>query len=358
MVALLKKFDWVLVSLSMTVIAFGLVSLYSSSGETLLAFKKQILWISIGFFLMILIGLFDYRILKNYKAPSLILYVGSTLLLLGILVFGVSVRGAESWYRVGFISIEPVEFAKIALIVLFAKYFSMRHIEMYRMRHIIASGIYMFFPAFLVFVQPDIGSVLILMSIWLGIMIIAGIKIKHVAVLTLIGVVTFFLAWNFLFHPYQKERLLGFLSPETDPRGAGYNVLQSAISIGSGGVFGRGIGEGTQTQLGFLPEPHTDFIYAAIAEELGFTGVVLLLSCLLLLLLRIMNIAKSTGNNFARLVAAGFFVMIFSEIFINIGMTLGLLPVTGIPLPFVSYGGSSMISLFLMLGVLQSIKSH
>ena len=309
-----------------------------------------------GFFLMIGISFFDYRILKNYQAPTLFLYGVSTLLLLGILIFGVSVRGAESWYRIGFISIEPVEFVKVALIILFAKYFSMRHIEMYRMRHIIASGMYMFIPAFLVFLQPDIGSALILFCIWLGVMIIAGIHVKRLAQLALIGVVTFFLAWNFAFHPYQKERLLTFLSPETDPRGAGYNVLQSAIAIGSGGIWGKGIGEGSQTQLGFLPEPNTDFIYAAIAEEMGFIGIILLLSCFLLFLRRIIHIAKSTGNNFARLVAGGFFVMVFSEILINVGMTLGLLPITGIPLPFVSYGGSSMISLFVMLGILQSIR--
>jgi rod shape determining protein RodA len=356
--ALFKKLDWVLVVFAMTLVAFGLVSLYASGGETLLNFKKQILWLASGFFLMILVGFFDYRILKNYQAPSLLLYGISTLLLLGILIFGTSVRGAESWYRIGFVSIEPVEFVKIALIILFAKYFSMRHIEMYRMRHIITSGIYVFVPAFLVFLQPDIGSVLILLSIWLGIMILAGIHIKRVAQLALIGVVAFFLAWNFAFHPYQKERLLTFLSPRSDPRGAGYNVLQSVIAIGSGGIWGKGIGEGTQTQLGFLPEPNTDFIYAAIAEEMGLAGIILLLSCFLLFLRHVMNIAKSTGNNFARLVAGGFFVMVFSEILINIGMTLGLLPITGIPLPFVSYGGSSMISLFAILGVLQSIRLH
>lgn len=354
----LKKFDWALVTFAMTLVAFGLVSIYSSGGEAHLDFQKQILWVAIGFFLMIVISFFDYRILKNYQAPSLFLYGISTALLLGVLIFGVSVRGVESWYRIGFISIEPVEFAKIALIILFAKYFSMRHIEMYRMRHIIASGVYMFFPALLIFIQPDVGSLIILLCVWLGVMIVAGIKVKHLAVLGLVGVVTFFLAWNFAFHPYQKERLFTFLSPETDPRGAGYNVLQSVISIGSGGMWGKGIGQGTQTQLGFLPEAHTDFIYAAIAEEIGFVGIILLLFCFILFLHRIMDIAKKTDNNFARLVAAGFFITLFAQIVVNVGMTLGLLPITGIPLPFVSYGGSSMISLFFMLGVLASIKTH
>lgn len=354
----LKRLDWLLLAAAITLTLFGLVSLYSSGGGELANFKKQALWLAIGLVFMVGVSFFDYRILKNYSAPIVALYIVSVLLLIGLLFFGVSIRGAENWYRVGGITIEPVEFAKIAVILILAKYFSIRHIEMYRITHVIVSGVYVAVPVFLVVIQKEIGSLLVLLSIWIGIMILAGIKIKHVLLLAALGGLIFFLSWTFLFQDYQKERFISFLNPEADPQGAGYNARQSVVAIGSGGLFGKGLGEGTQAKLGFLPEPHTDFIYAAIVEELGLVGAVLLLCCFALLFRRIMKILKNAQNNFARLVAAGFLVLLVSQAFINMGMTLGILPITGIPLPFVSYGGSSLITLFAMLGILQSIKIH
>lgn len=356
MFAHLKKIDWLLVCLAVTLASFGLLSLYSSGGEQIVAFKKQVLWLTLGLVFMIFVSFFDYRIFKNYQAPAVTVYLISVILLIGVLIFGISVRGAESWYRFGAITVEPVEFTKVALIVLFAKYFSMRHIEMYRVRHIVTSGFYVLVPAALVFLQSEIGSVLILISIWLGIMLIAGIRIRHLFFLGLLGLLAAFIAWNFVLQDYQKERLLSFVNPESDPRGAGYNVLQSLIAIGSGGVRGSGLGEGSQTQLGFLPEPQTDFIFSAIAEELGLGGVLLLLFCFLFFFRQLLNISKNSSGNFARLLASGFSTMLLAQIFINAGMTMGILPITGIPLPFVSYGGSSLISLFIMIGILQSVK--
>lgn len=352
----LGKIDWVLGASAVTLVLFGLLSIYGSSSEELINFKKQILWVAIGFFCMFAISFFDYRILKNHPAPSIILYGAATLLLVGVFVFGVSLRGSESWYRIGFITIEPVEFIKIALIILFAKYFSMRHIEMYRLRHVLVSGFYLFLPTVVIFLQSEVGSALVMGSIWIGIMVIAGIKIKQLVGLTVVGLITFFLAWNFIFHDYQKDRFLTFVNPGSDPQGAGYNVRQSTIAIGSAGVWGKGIGQGTQTQLGFLPERQTDFIYAAIAEELGLSGVALLLVSFLFFFRHVMGILRASANNFARLMTAGFLVMVLSQTFINMGMNLGLLPIAGISLPFVSYGGSGMISLFVMLGILQSIR--
>jgi len=359
----LKKLDWMLVALVLSLVSFGLISLYSIGGDSLSGggkvftnFNKQILWLAIGFFIMLLVSFFDYRVLKNNPRPVMFLYVLSLALLFGVLLFGVSVRGAESWYRIGPITLEPVEFVKIAMIILLAKYFSMRHIEMYDFRHVIISGIYVFIPAFLVFLQPDIGSAMILVGLWLGMMIIAGIKIRHLALLAVVGVVVLFLSWSFIFADYQKDRLISFVNPEFDPRGAGYNVAQSIIAVGSGGILGKGIGQGSQVQLGFLPEAHTDFIYAAIAEELGLIGIAFFLLTFAFLFGRIINIAKGAQNNFARLVTLGFSILIFLQVFINVGMTLGLFPITGLPLPFVSYGGSSMVSLFMMMGIIQSIK--
>ncbi len=354
----LKNLDLLLVVSAVMLVCFGLVSLYSSGGDELVNFKKQVLWLATGLVLMFWLRLFDYRVLKNYTAPIVIFYTISVASLAGLLIWGATVRGAESWYRVGAITIEPVEFAKIALILLLAKYFSMRHVEMYRIRHVVASGIYVLLPAGLVVLQREIGSVLVILSVWLGIMIIAGIKIKHLIFLSLLGSLVFLISWNFLFHDYQRERLVSFLNPASDPQGSGYNVLQSAIAIGSGGIWGKGLGQGTQTELGFLPEPQTDFIYAAIVEEMGFIGALLLLLSFGFLFTRIMKIIQVSQNNFARLVAAGFLVMLTSQVFINMGMTMGILPITGIPLPFVSYGGSGLISLFAMLGILQSIRAN
>lgn len=359
----LKKLDWMLIALVLSLVSFGLISLYSIGGDGLSAgdrgftnFNKQILWLAIGFFLMLIVSFFDYRVLKNNPKPVMFLYIFSLVLLLGVLLFGISVRGAESWYRIGPITLEPVEFVKIAMIILLAKYFSMRHIEMYDFRHVIISGIYVFIPVFLVFLQPDIGSAMILVGLWLGMMIIVGIKIRHLALLAAVGIIVFFISWSFIFADYQKDRLISFVNPEFDPKGAGYNVAQSMIAVGSGGILGKGIGQGSQIQLGFLPEAHTDFIYAAIAEELGLVGVFLLLACFAFLFKQIMSISKNSINNFALLVTSGFSILIFLQVFINIGMTLGLFPITGLPLPFVSYGGSSLVSLFMMLGIIQSIK--
>lgn len=351
----LRELDWPLVVMALLITAFGLLSMYGSGGEEIVNFKRQILWLAIGFFLMVSISFFDYRLLKNYKAPVIIIYGFSVLLLLGVLVFGVTARGAESWYRIGPVTLEPVEFVKIALVILLAKYFSMRHIEMYRARHIVTSGLYVFLPASLVFIQPDFGSVIMLLSVWFGIMVIAGIKIRHIISLAISGIILASLVWSFALQDYQKDRLLSFVNPERDPRGSGYNVLQSVIAVGSAGAWGKGIGGGSQTQLGFLPESHTDFIYASIVEEMGLAGGVILLVCFAFFIRKVMNISKNSANNFARLVSAGFSIMIVSQMFVNIGMTMGLVPITGLPLPFVSYGGSSIISLFVMMGILQSI---
>lgn len=356
MLSHLKKIDWALTALVIVLVLFGAFSIYSTGGDDIFNFKKQMLWLIIGVVVMFFVSMFDYRNLKNHTGPVLILYGVSVFLVFGVLIFGVSVRGSESWYRLGPLTLEPVEFVKIALIVLLAKYFSMRHIEMYSFRHVATSGAYVFVPAFFVFLQPDIGSVVTLMALWLGIMLVAGIKIRHLAVLAITGIVLFLLMWSFVFHDYQRSRLVSFINPDFDPRGGGYNVAQSIIAVGSSGFLGGGIGAGTQSQLGFLPEAHTDFIYSAITEETGLLGALLLFVSFAFLFGRIGQIAKNAKNNFARFVVSGFSILLFSQIIINIGVALGLFPVTGIPLPFVSYGGSSLISLFLMLGIVQSVN--
>jgi len=356
----LKKLDWVLIVTAILLVGIGLLSIYSSSlgkGD-FLNFKKQIIFFGVGFFLMFLISFFDWRELRENPYLILIFYFFCLLSLAGLFFLAPEIRGVKSWYKLGPVSLDPIEFTKIILIILLAKYFSMRHIEMYRVRHILLSGAYIFLPAILIFFQPDLGQVLILVALWVGVLIISGIKLRHFLILVLCGLLILILSWSFLLKDYQKERVLSFLTPGIDPLGVSWSQNQAKIAIGSGGIFGQGIGQGSQTQYGFLPEPQTDFIFGALAEEMGLVGVSLLLFLFSILIWRIIKIALSSQTNFPRLFAAGFGILLISQVFIHIGMNIGIVPVIGIPLPLISYGGSSLIATLVGLGILESLKAH
>jgi len=355
----LKRLDWVLIVSTLFLVGIGLVSIYSSSlgrGD-FLNLKKQIIFFTISLFLMFLFSFFDWRGLRENPYLILILYFLCLFGLFGLFLFAPEIRGIRSWYRLGPLTLSPIEFAKIVLIILLAKYFSMRHIEMYRIRHILLSGAYILLPIVLIFPQPDLGQVLILIALWIGVLLISGIKLRHFLILVLCFLLISILSWSFLLRDYQKERVLSFLFPY-DPLGVSWSQNQAKIAVGAGGIFGQGIGKGSQTQYGFLPEPQTDFIFSAIAEEMGLIGVSFLLFLFSILIWRIMKIAILSQTNFPRLFAAGFSIILVSQVFIHIGMNLGLLPIIGIPLPLISYGGSNLISTFLALGILQSIKTH
>jgi len=355
----LKRLDWVLIVSTLFLVGIGLVSIYSSSlgrGD-FLNLKKQIIFFTTSLFLMFLFSFFDWRGLRENPYLILILYFLCLFGLFGLFLFAPEIRGIRSWYRLGPLTLSPIEFAKIVLIILLAKYFSMRHIEMYRIRHILLSGAYILLPIVLIFPQPDLGQVLILIALWIGVLLISGIKLRHFLILVLCFLLISILSWSFLLRDYQKERVLSFLFPY-DPLGVSWSQNQAKIAVGAGGIFGQGIGKGSQTQYGFLPEPQTDFIFSAIAEEMGLIGVSFLLFLFSILIWRIMKIAILSQTNFPRLFAAGFSIILVSQVFIHIGMNLGLLPIIGIPLPLISYGGSNLISTFLALGILQSIKTH
>ena len=356
----LKKFDWILIGSCLILVIIGLVSIYSISlgkGD-FLDFKKQIIFFGIGFILMIILSFFDWRAIKENSYFILILYFLSVLLLLGLFFFAPEIRGVRSWYKIGRISFDPIGISTIVLIILLAKYFSMRHIEMYRLPHILLSGFYVLIPFLLIARQPDLGSALILIALWIGILIISGIKLRHFLILVICGILILSLSWIFFLKEYQKDRVVGFLAPQVEPLGINWSQTQSRIAIGSGGILGKGFSQGSQTQNGFLSELHTDFIFAAVAEEFGLIGVSLILSLFIILIWRIMKIAISARSNFPRLFASGFAIILFSQMFIHIGMNLGILPVIGLPLPLVSYGGSSLIVVFIGLGMLQSIRTH
>ena len=355
-----KKLDWILIISAFLLVGIGLLSIYSISlgkGD-FLNFKKQVIFFGISIFLMFLLSFFDWRALREDPYLILILYSLCLVGLAGLFFFAPEIRGVKSWYRFGPVSIDPIEFTKIVLIIVLAKYFSMRHIEMYRIRHILLSGFYILIPATLIFLQPDLGSVLILIALWVGILIISGIKLRHFLILVLCGLLILIFSWGFVLRDYQKARIISFFTPGIEPLGISWSQNQAKIAIGSGGIFGQGIGQGPQTQYGFLPEPQTDFIFAAIAEELGLIGVFVLLFLFSVLIWRAIKIAISSQTNFPRLFASGFSILLISQIFIHIGMNLGLLPIIGIPLPLISYGGSSLIATFIGLGILESIKTH
>lgn len=305
---------------------------------------------------MISLSFFDYRVFKNNSFLSLILFGAGLLALGAVFIFGREIRGSLSWFYFGAFSFQPIEFVKLVIIIVLAKYFSLRHVELYQMRHIIISGIYMALPVVLVLIQPDLGSALTLLFIWLGVILIAGIRRFHFFLLILSGSLAAILGWFFLLKDYQKERILTFLDPSLDPLGSGYSKIQSLIATGSGGFWGKGLGHGTQGILGFLPESHTDFILASFSEEWGFLGVIFLFVIFGVIFYRLAKNFLESQNNFARFFIMGFMIMLISQLIINAGMNMGILPITGIPFPFLSYGGSSLVSVFIALGIVQSIR--
>lgn len=358
-IVFLKRIDWVIVVVAIILVLLGLMSIYSlTQGKaSYIQFKKQVVFLIVSLAVMGIIAYIDFRIL-NHTQIIFSFYATSVLLLFAVLFLGSDVRGVARWFRIGPVSFGPVELAKIISVFVLAKYFSMRHIEIARMRHILVSGFYIAIPSMLLLLQPDLGSILVFILVWIGVMLAAGIKIKHLFVLMLLGVILFSLGWVFIFKDYQKERITTFINPEKDPLGSSYNITQSIIAVGSGGMFGKGFGMGSQSQLGFLPESTTDFIFAAVTEETGFVGGAFVFLLFGILLWRLFRITIEAQNNFGRLLVVGVALVFMSQIFINTGMTMGLFPVAGIPLPFVSYGGSALVASFLMLGVVQSVKVH
>jgi len=357
----LKKIDWWLLLFAILLAISGLLVLVSLSfnSNDWSFFKRQIIFLIISFLVVIFLPLLDIRALKESSLFVFTLYFLSLLLLGGLFLFAPVIRGTKSWYALGELTFEPVEIVKVVFVLLFAKYFSQRHVELYQARHIILSGFYAFFPAVLVFFQPDFGSAMILILLWLSIMLVAGIKRNHLLIILGIGLLAFLVLWNFIFTKEQKERFATFLNPYIDPTGSGYHIIQAIIAVGSGGLFGKGFFEPlTQAKLGFLPEAHTDFVFASFSEIFGLVGIVILFLVFALFFWRLFKMLKTCQDNFSRLLVSGFIILIGAEVFINIAMNIGLLPITGIPLPFLSYGGSSLLSIFIGIGIVESIRVH
>lgn len=354
----IKRLDWKIVLSVFVLSIIGLVSIYSISigKEDFSSFKKQIMFLTIGFLMMFVISFLDWRGFKDNSYFVLFIYIICIVFLAGLFVFSPEIRGVKRWYRIGGFSFDPIGITSIALIIILAKFFSKRHVEMYKLGHIVLSGIYFLIPFVLISSQPNLGSALMLGIIWIGVLIVSGIKIKHFLILSLIAIIVFTLSWSLFLRDYQKKRIVSFLSPQTETLGINWSQTQSKIAIGSGGFLGQGFGSGSQTQHGFLSEPYTDFIFSAYAEEFGLVGIFIMLFFFLFLFWRIVRISFLAKSNFPRLFAMGLAIFIFSQALIHIAMNIGFLPVIGLPLPFVSYGGSNLIAIFIGLGILQSIN--
>lgn len=351
-----KRFDWIIAVAAGLLALFGLLSIYSSSLHSgdFTNFYKQSVFLGIGFFLLLGLSFFDWRLFRESSAFILILYFMSLAGLVGLYFFGSLNRGVRTWYNIGPITLDPIELLKPVLIVLLAKYFSSRHVAMYQIRHILLTGLYVGLPAILIFFQPNLGPCLVIFALWIGMLIVSGIKMRHFLILALCFLIILVLGWIFLMKDYQKARIMSFFVPY-DPLGVSWSQNQSRIAVGVGGIFGKGIGNGSQTQYGFLSEPQTDFIFAAISEEFGIFGVISLSLLMLLLLWRVTRAALRARDNFSRLFCAGFAVLMVAETAIHIGVNIGFLPIIGLPLPLVSYGGSNLIATFAILGVVEGI---
>ncbi len=351
-----RKIDWLIVLAIIPILAAGLVTMKSFTGESGF-FARQMIWVAVSFAALFLSSRIDVRFLKHGNV-ALGIFIGSIILLVVVFVAGSIVNGAKSWLSFGAFSFQPSDLVKVALILLLAKYYSRRHVEIRHVKHVIISGLYALIPLLLIFFEPDFGSAIIIFLIWLGMTLVSGISKKHLLVVFGIMLAAFGGLWFFVFKPYQKERVLNFLNPYYDIRGSGYNAFQSRIAVGSGGILGKGVGFGTQSRLQYLPEYQTDFIFAAFTEEWGFIGALMLLILYGLLIGRIIKAAFIGATNFETLFATGLAVMLLSHILINIGMNIGIMPVTGITLPFMSYGGSHLLVEFIALGLLMGMRRY
>lgn len=352
----LRDIDWLLVISAISISILGLLTMNSFIGNNSL-FDRQLLWLVISILVMCFFSFIDFRFLR--RTPVVVfLFAGICVVLLSLFIIGSTVKGTQGWIDFGSFSFQPSDPAKLVLIIVLAKYFTRRHVEIAHIRHILVPGFYAFVLFALVFLQPDFGSAIIIFGIWFGMMMVTGISRRHLMVLMTIGIIAFASLWLFVFAEYQKQRILTFINPLSDLQGAGYNAYQSTVAVGSGQLLGKGIGYGTQSKLSFLPEFETDFIFAAFAEEWGFIGVIILFILFGILIWRIIANAQVGSTNFEILYCVGLSLIFMTHFIIHVGMNIGLLPVTGITIPFMSYGGSHLLTEFAGIGILLGMRRY
>jgi len=352
---LLKNFDLWLVIICLLLVSAGIAAIYSATRLTDYSdlFVRQMMWAGAGLAVMLGMTFFNYRILKEWGYG---IYIVSIIMLVGVLLFGKTALGAQRWFKLGPLSFQPSEFAKLAFIIVLAGYLTPEGMEKRKPAfQDLMVPVLLLFPLFiLVLVQPDLGTAIVFVPVMLAMLLFAGFRAWQIFALLGAGCAFLPVAWTFL-KDYQRTRLLVFLNPKLDPLGSGYHLIQSKITIGSGKFLGKGFLGGTQTQLRFLPKQHTDFIFTVIGEEFGFLGAIILLVLFMLLSYRALK-ATSTRDMFGRLVVVGILTIIVFQVFVNMGMCIGLMPVTGLPLPFLSYGGSALLFTFAGIGLILNVR--
>ncbi len=355
--ATLKNIDWLLLVAVFLLVCFSLSSLYSlalsQEQRDFNLLKRQAISSALGFVLLLFFILFDYR---AWRTLSPWLYVFSLVLLLLVLFFGQNIRGTTGWFVWGGLSFQPVELAKLATIIFLSRCFSAWTTEKYQLSLWFKSFFVIAPVCFLVLLQPDFGSMLVIFLVWLAALWLMGVNKKHLIIFFMIILLLTLMGWQFFLRDYQKDRILTFLNPSANPLGAGYSVRQSIIAIGSGGLWGKGLGSGTQSQLHFLPISEADFIFASLAEELGFAAAFFIFILYFIIFYRLFKIMRQIKDPFGLFLVFGLCLMFFIQVVINIGMVVGVLPVTGLPLPFVSYGGSFLLVSLASIGIIKSVK--
>lgn len=353
----LKHFDWILFSVTILLLSLGLLGIYSltlnNEKAYLLIFNKQLIFVIIGIIFLFLMSFVDHKLLFKI---SRLFYLLGILMLVAVLFFGVTVKGTKGWFFLGPVSFQPIEFVKLTIVITLATFFYKQGHYLKDYKIIIKSGLLILPFLILLLWQPDLGSSIIIFLLWITLLILTGIKRRHLFLLFLFIILLSAIFWFFLFKNYQKERVMSFFRPHLDIRGANYNLTQSLIAIGSGGLVGQGLGQGTQSQLRFLPQAQNDFIFALIAEELGMIGGGLLLFFWSLFFFRLIKIAKTAKNDFSLFLTCGIFILLMSQVVINISVNIGFLPITGLSLPLLSYGGSALVMNLIMVGIIQNIN--
>ncbi len=349
-----KYFDVPLLAATMLLALTGLAMLYGTtlSEATKSIFYRQLFFLGAGLVGFLFLSFFDFHTLARTNRAIYLVLAG---LLLYLLVFGSIVRGGRRWLDLAFLGFQPAEFMKLSVILGLGRLLYLKRGQINSWKVILWSLLYALLPALLIVREPDLGSALIIMGIWAGVLLMSRIKKRFLVILLIVAVGFGGVTWKFFLKSFQKDRIMVFLDPKLDPAGRGYNVRQATIAVGSGEFFGRGLGKGVQSQRKFLPERQTDFIFAASSEEIGFLGSFSLLALYFFLFERIIKIARRAKDDLGMYIAGGVFFFFFLHVLVNIGMNIGLLPVTGIPLPFVSAGGSSLVVSLLALGVVQNI---
>jgi len=350
---LTRRVDNFLFGCAMMLVGVGLVTLFSAADQSIARVTNQVMSLGFALVLMWIVANIPPQTLSRVAVP---LYVIGVLLLVGVAVFGIVVNGSRRWLSLGIVRIQPSELMKIAVPLMLAWYFQ-KFEGRIRWQDFVIAAILIVMPVYLIKRQPDLGTALLIAASGFYVLFLAGLSWKVIGGLVVAGAAAAPLAWTQM-HGYQRERILSFIDPSRDPLGTGYHSTQASIAIGSGGVIGKGWLNGTQTHLDFLPERHTDFIFAVFGEEFGLIGNGILLVLYMLLIGRAMVITANASTLFARLLAGAVTLMFFTYVFVNMGMVSGVLPVVGVPLPLVSYGGTALVSLFIGLGVLMSVQAH